>query len=344
MADKNKTTQEKSGKPKSAADVSKERLARITKTQGHSLRTARRVFKYGAKSFIRNTWLSVAAVAIMVITLMVLSATLIATHTMNTAIDEVESEVDMSIYIKQSANDRQVSEIANRMRELGSVVSVTYTSPEAANNNAIRKLIEESNITDENYIKELYAAPNKIPWTINVHLVNISDTTELENFVNNDTSMRNMLDARPPSYANNNREAIDRIASIMRRVEIVGLAAAGIFAVISILVIFNTIRMAIFNRREEIYMMRLVGASQGFIAGPFLIEASLYGAIAAIIAGIIIYVSMFTLGTKLGKVVDPTLALMKNYWFIAISSLLMAGIIIGIVSALLASRKYLKTK
>ena len=92
MTDKNKTTQEKSGKPKSAADVSKERLARITKTQGHSLRTARRVFKYGAKSFIRNTWLSVAAVAIMVITLMVLSATLIATHTMNTAIDEVESE------------------------------------------------------------------------------------------------------------------------------------------------------------------------------------------------------------------------------------------------------------
>lgn len=151
-----------------------------------------------------------------------------------------------------------------------------------------------------------------------------------------------MLDARPPSYANKNRETIDNIARIMNRIQMIGLIAAGVFAVIAILIVFNTIRMAIFSRKEEIYMMKLVGASRSFITGPFLVEAALYGVIAAIIGGGVVYGTVYGLETQLGSVVTPTFDIMKQYWYYVASAFLLGGIMIGIISSLLATQKYLK--
>lgn len=341
---KPKISKEEKAELRETARVSKERLNRITKTRKHHLRTSARVVKYGTKSFVRNAWLSMAAIAIMAVTLIVLSATIIATSAMGSAIKTVESQVDMSVYIRQTASAEQVRKITEGMEKLESVTEVHATSPQDANNAAIKKLIEESNITDPAYIESLYEAPNKIPWTINVKLKNLNDTSELENFVNNDETMVNMLDARPPSYSTSHRETIDRIASIMNRIEIFGLGAAGVFALIAILVVFNTIRMAIFNRKEEIYMMHLVGASHWFIMGPFVVEASLYGIVAAAIAGAAIYATVFSLQGSVGNTLDPTVELMTKYWYFVAAGLLAVGILIGVISSLLASSKYIKTK
>ena len=331
---------------KSAEQISRERLSRITKTRKHRLRTNNRVLKYGAKSFMRNTWLSVAAIAIMAVTLIVLSATLIATHSMRTAIAKIESEVEMSVYVKQATSTRDIEKIAERMRALETVAEVSYVSPQEANNDAIRQIIAEGNITDEDFINSLYEAPNKIPWTINVKLVSLDDYSELENFVNNDSSMQGKLDARPPSYSSSHRETIDHIASIMNRIQYIGLGAAGVFALIAVLVVFNTIRMAIFNRKEEIYMMRLVGASRWFIVGPFVVEAAIYGVISALIACGAVYSVSFLVVTRLdfGSTIEPTLEIMRNYWYFALAALLVTGITIGVISSLLATRKYLKIK
>jgi cell division transport system permease protein len=102
--------------------------------------------------------------------------------------------------------------------------------------------------------------------------------------------------------------------------------------------------MAIYNRKEEIYRMRLVGASRWFIVGPFVVEASFYGIIAAIISGVVAYVAAFALKNNFGTTLDPTLEIMSNYWYLATCALLLAGIMIGVISALLATRKYLKQK
>ena len=206
---------------KSAREVSKERLRRITKARKHRIRTTGRVVKYGAKSFARNTWLSAAAIAIMAITLIVLGATIIATDVMKTTIREVESQVDISVYIKQEATLEQVERIIGRMTQLETVTDVSYVTPEDANRNTIENLIRDNNITDETMISELYDAPNALPWTLNIKLVSLDDTSELENFVNNDESTKDMLDARPPSYANKNRETIDQIAHIMNRIQLI---------------------------------------------------------------------------------------------------------------------------
>lgn len=327
---------------KSAREVSKERLRRITKARKHRIRTTGRVVKYGAKSFARNTWLSAAAIAIMAITLIVLGATIIATDVMKTTIREVESQVDISVYIKQEATLEQVERIIGRMTQLETVTDVSYVTPEDANRNTIENLIRDNNITDETMIGELYDAPNALPWTLNIKLISLDDTSELENFVNNDESTKDMLDARPPSYANKNRETIDQIAHIMNRIQLIGLVAAGVFAIIAILIVFNTIRMAIFSRKEEIYMMKLVGASKWFITGPFVVEAALYGVVAAIVAGAVVYGAVYGLNTQMGAIISPTFNLMKDYWCFVASAFLLGGIVIGIISSLLATRKYLK--
>ena len=84
---------------KQEAAATKSRLKRITKAKRHTVRTNNRVIKYGAKSFVRNAWLSLAAIAMMTITLVVLAATVIATNVLGTAIKQVENQVDYSIYI-----------------------------------------------------------------------------------------------------------------------------------------------------------------------------------------------------------------------------------------------------
>ena len=341
MAKKELTKEEK----KAAAAVSKERLRRISQTRRHYLRTNARVVKYGAKSFARNTWLSIAAIAIMAVTLIVLSVTLIATHALGTAIDKIEQQIDMSIYIKQDTSEEQIDRVIGRMSQLDTVLEVKKSSPEEQNNAAIKRLIENANIKDEEYIKSLYEAPNKMSWVLNVKLINLDDTSELENFVNNDESTKGLLDEnRPPSYASSRRENIDHIAAMMRRIELIGLVAAGVFALIAILVVFNTIRMTIFNRREEIHMMRLVGASRWFIVGPFVIEAALYGIIAALFSGVAVYAGTFALRSSFVSTLDPTIEIMKNYWYFTFSSLIGAGILIGVVSSFFATRKYLRQK
>lgn len=330
---------------KAAAAVSRERLRRISKTNHHFLRTNARVMKYGAKSFARNTWLSIAAIAIMAVTLIVLSVTLIATHALSTTIDKIEQQIDMSIYIKQDTSSDQIDRVIGRMVQLDTVLEVKSSSPEEQNNAAIKRLIETAKIKDEEYIKSLYEAPNKMSWVLNVKLINLDNTDELEYFVDNDESMKGLLDEnRPPSYATSRRETIDRIAAMMRRIELIGLIAAGVFAIIAILVVFNTIRMTIFNRKEEIYMMRLVGASRWFIVGPFVVEAAFYGIIAALFTGAAVYAGTFALRSSFVSTLDPTIEIMKNYWYLTFSSLILAGILIGVISSLLATRKYLHQK
>jgi cell division transport system permease protein len=293
-------------------------------------------------SFARNAWMTVAAIAIMTITLMIISATLIARNVMSTVVSDVVDKVSMSVYLKQELSAAEVGGIADEMGALDSVASVAMTSPTEANEAAIAKMIEKENITNPDVIEALREAPNKLPWTINVKIFDLNDTVELEDFVYNSAIMEGKLDAKPPSFSGSKRESINTIAAVAGGVEKFGLIAGVVFMVIAVLVIFNTIRMAIFSRREEIYMMKLIGAGKSFIRGPFVIEAMMYGFVAAgITCGAVWGVMMF-LSERIGATIEPTVGLLREWWWVAGLGLVAVGSLIGIVSAMLAAKKYLK--
>ncbi|MDR2063966.1 MAG: ABC transporter permease [Candidatus Nomurabacteria bacterium] len=316
-------------------------LKALRKHRKRPLLNVGRKIKYGVKGFVRNAWLSVAATAIMIVTLLIISATMIARNVLLDTVKSIENNVDMSIFLKQDTSDAQIQKLYEKFWALGSVRTVEYVSP-----NQAEEEYRFMNSDDPDALAALDEATNMFPWIFHVKVNNLSDISELESFVNSDEDMQALIDPkRAPSFADERRVAIDNIASTARFVEKVGLIAGSVFVVIAFLIIFNTIRMAIFNRHEEIYMMKLIGADKGFIRGPFIVEAIIYGILAAVFAGLILVGLLSMLREHLvnyGVEIQSTYDLAKNYWGVFFLALLIIGIFIGMISSYLATRKYLK--
>ncbi len=326
---------------------SKEHLRAMSTSRRHRARSTRRVIKYGTASFARNLWLTIAATLVMTIALLVISVTLIARNIMTDTVNELKSTIEISVYLENKTDEPIVNQIAADIKALKSVADVHVTSPEEAKAEQIEDLREKTD--NEDVVNAAIEAPNIFPWFVNVAMVDLSEMDELNEYIATDPTVTAHLDKKYEESDNRNErlEAIDRIASTTRLIETIGLIAGAVFAVIAALIIFNTIRMAIFNRREEIEMMKLIGASKGFIRGPFLVEAAFYGIISSAITGIIVWVALTILQHSLetyGLVITPTVELIVQYWWVVIPSILLVGVLIGMISAALAIRKYLKVK
>lgn len=300
-----------------------------------------RMCRYGVNNFSRNAWLTIAATAVMTITLLIIFITIAARQTLVSSIDDIRDKVDMSIYLKTETSDEDVSTILSGVNNLETVTRVNYVSPEEA-----RELFAAENSADADTLNALNEASNKFPGTVRVKLVDINDTQELQNYVNSDPTLQANIDPdREPSFAGERRSAIQNIGKAVSFADRVGLGASIVFVTISSLIVFNTIRMAIFNRRAEIEMMKLIGADKGFIRGPFIVEAIVYGFIAALIATGIGMAGLFSVKGKLleyGVAVSPTIDFAVTYIGFVLLGMIAMGAIIGVVSSLLATRRYLK--
>lgn len=318
--------------------------SRVVSNQKHfrrQLLTFARVLKYGWDSFIRNSWLSVAATAVMTITLLIIFTTFVAQNILTDTVGDLRNKVDMSIYLKTDTTDKVGSDLTTELKKLSSVRSVTYINSAKA-----REQVAQANSSDSSVIAAINEATNKTPATLRVVVNDINNTTQLEHFVDTDALLKqNISPDYKPSFAGERRNTIQSIGRAVNFAQKVGIAAGLVFVIISALIIFNTIRMAIFNRKEEIQMMKLIGANQSFIRGPFLIEAVIYGFIAALIAtgvGLFgLYKSSATLASYQISV-QPTINLMTHDITIVVISMIAIGSLIGVVSSILATRRYLK--
>ena len=300
-----------------------------------------RVIRYGTDSFVRNSWLSVAATAVMTITLLIIFTAFVTQNILTDTINELQSKVNMSIYLKTDTTDKVGNSLKDELKKLPSVKSVEYINAEKG-----RAQYAKDNSSSPEDLVALTEATNQIPATLKVSLLNINDTSQLEKFVAENKVVKEHLDAKhKPSFAGDRRNTIQTIGRAVNFAQVVGLAAGIIFVVISSLIIFNTIRMAIFNRKEEIQMMKLIGADQSFIRGPFLVEAIIYGFIAAFIAsGLGIWALYASSKTLLSYqiTVQPTINLITLYLPLVVLAMMGIGAVIGIISSLLATRRYLK--
>lgn len=300
-----------------------------------------RMCRYGVNNFSRNAWLTIAATAVMTITLLIVFMTLAARNTLVSSVDVIRDNVDMSIYVKTDIEESEVSKIESDLDKLDSVRSVTYVSPEQA-----RKEFAIDNGQDAGTLNALNEASNRFPGTFSVKLVDINDTTELRKFVESNATLKANIDPnRQPSFEGDRRTAIENIGRWVQFADRVGLIGSVVFIAISSLIVFNTIRMAIFNRRDEIDMMKLIGADKSFIRGPFIVEAVVYGFIAALIATGLGLLGLFSIKDKLLSyqvAIQPTLDFMFNYIGFVLLGMIALGAVIGILSSLLATRRYLK--
>ncbi len=311
------------------------------KQKRRKLVTFVRMCRYGINNFSRNAWLTIAATAVMAITLLIIFATLAAHSILNDTIGDLRDKVDMSIYLETDTTDEEGAELVSELRQLDSVRSASFVSAEQA-----REQFIQDNRHDASVLEAIKEATNKNPATLRVVVEDINDTSELRDFVdNNELIAEHINPDRPPSFAGERRSSIESIGRAASFAQRVGIITGAIFVVVSSLIIFNTIRMAIFNRKEEIQMMSLIGADKSFIRGPFIVEAIVYGFIAAILATGLGILGLHAVSEPLSNYqisVQPTIDMFMFYIGFVLLGMIVAGAFIGVVSSLLATHRYLK--
>lgn len=299
-----------------------------------------RMLRYGVNNITRNAWLTIAASAVMTITLLVIFTAVAARMVLMDSIDVIRDKVEMSIYLKTDTTDDQASDIKRDLERLSSVRSVEYVNSATA-----KKQWAENHKADSEALAALNEATNQFPGTLRIKVADISDTSELQDFVKNNATVKKYLKPdQAPSFAGDRSDAINKIASWVVYADRFGIGAAAVFIAISSLIIFNTIRMAIFSRKDEIQMMKLIGANSSFIRGPFIVEAVFYGVIAAFVATGIGIAALYSAKDGLqsaGVQVEAVMHFVTDYAFLTLMGMMIIGAIIGVVSSLFATRRYL---
>lgn len=326
----------------------KKNLKTMSKTSGaHKLRSTSRVFKYGAIGFARNVWLSIASTLVMTITLIILFITVIASAILSSTADTMREKIDITIYFKPGTSMTTLGEMASTMSSDGNVKSVEVSTSEEEYDKFLADNADDEALMsalDDPAMRELMISTMQS--TMRIKVYDIDNLDSIEEIVTTDRTFMTAIDQNKPPTYDVNRAEIETITSWANIARNGGIILSIIFMVISILVIFNTIRMAIFSRREEIYMMKLVGADNSFIKGPFLIESQICGLISGIIAATVGYVGFHALAPHLqnyGINVTDINGVLETSWLVVVYIVIIViGLTIGTISSSLAIHKYLR--
>lgn len=278
----------------------------------------------------------------MVVTLTIVLFSIIANATFTNTVQQINDKIGISVYLKESVTEDQRNQIISKFQSLPNVKEVEYISKEKALED-YRAEKKDANETDA--LIAVAAVENPLPETVRIKpydplkIDDIRTTLETE-------EIKQYTDKT--SYSGDRKDAIDKITNATAFFRKAVLGGVIIFAVISMLIIFNTIQMAIFNRRNELTIMRLLGAKPWYIRGPFIVETMIYGIVSAVISLSLVNF-LFALqsqafdSSSLG-LLDISYAsdyFADNFWkFVALQ--LIAGMTIGAVSAMIATKRYLK--
>lgn len=298
-----------------------------------------RIAVWGIRNFLRNAWLSTAATAVMTVTLILILTSYVSTTALNATIKSIVNKIDVSIFLKDDATADQTKNLQAQLQAQSEVQSVRYVSK----SEALQRFLAQNQ--DRQQLNEnLNESQNPLPASLEIKAKDPKKLDQIVALVAGDNVKPLVLKF---SYEGDRKKTIDSIVKISNFLKSAGLVASLISIVISVLIIFNTIRMAIFARRAEIEIMKLVGATNWFVRGPFMFEAAMYGVIASVIAATLCVALISAGGPKLATYVGASdiSSLLTGFARSSVMMFLAAlviGVSIGITSSLLAMSRYLK--
>lgn len=295
-----------------------------------------RIFKYGWLGFCRNPWVSTATIGIMILALAVVSSLLILGNITNTFVSELQGKVDVSVYFKQDAEEANVMQLKYALEARSDVRDVEYVSRD----NAL-SLFKERHKDNELLMASLTElGTNPFQASLNIKANKASQFDAIVSFIET-TKIKDLVDKI--NYKQNEK-VIQRLTSITSSIENIGVFFTLALSFVAVIITFNTIRLVIYNYRDEISVMKLVGASDWFIRGPFVITGVLYGAVSAFITWFLFLFAVWIISEKAITVFPGTDIL--AYWSgnaLGIIALLLGfGISLGAISSFIAINRYLK--
>src|SRR5581483_11557173 len=236
-----------------------------------------RIIRYGLVNFGRNLWLAIAAIAMMTITLTILLFAVVANSTFKHSVDSITNKIDVKFYLKDNVTTGQRNNLIKNIQSLPNVQNVTYLDKFHA-----LKEYEQQNANNPSLLSAISLTDNPLPASLTIKPKDPNKIEDIRNFLSQPSVQK--YQSENTDYSADRKAAVDKIIKATHFFEQAGLIGIIVFMIISMLIIFNTIRMAIFNRRDELVIMRLLGASTAYIRGPFIVETMLYGAVAAAIS------------------------------------------------------------
>lgn len=302
--------------------------------------TFKRILSGGAKNFGRSGLVSFATVLIMTATLVIIGMLMFLSAILNSTLQTIQDKVDINVYFVTTASESDVMAVKGQLEQLPQVSQVTYTSREEA-----LDAFRNRHSADQLTIQALdQLGENPLGASLAVRATDPSEYEGIVNYLSNGSNL-------PGGSANiierinyyQNKTVIDRLSTAIDATRAAGLAVVLIFAIMSIIIAFSTVRLAIYSARDEIAVMRLVGASNMFIRGPFVVAGILSGLIAAVIALVLFYPATWYAGQELSVWLGGfnlfTYYLQNFAWifFVIVGS----GIVLGAVASFVAVRRYL---
>ena len=305
--------------------------------------TSGRIVHNGIVNFMRNIGLAIAAMAVMVVTLTIVLFSIITNATFTNTIAQITKKIDISVFLKDSVTAPQTTQLIGQLDKLPNVKSVSYLSKAQA-----LQQYEQQNTGNQQLLTAIGETSNPLPATVLIKPVNLNQIQDIKNFLVEPNIAA--LQSDVPTYSGDRETAINKITHATDVLREIGIFAIIVFTLICALIIFNTIQMAIFNRRDEITIMRLLGASTTYIRGPFVVESAIYGILSAVISvifinGAFIAASNALQASSLGLLdIGYANSYFDNHFFMLLGIQLMLGIVLGVVSSIIATRRYLKFK
>lgn len=301
----------------------------------------RRIVKAGFLNFWRNAMVSLSAVFVMTVALFVIGSTMLLSVFLQSSLTEVKDKVDINIYFNHDAAEPAILSMKRSLETIPEVAKVDYISRDRAianfkdrhgNDYLMTQALDELVDNPLGAILNIKAKDPSQYEAIAKHIADEQDGANAgENIISNVNYGKNKI-------------VIDKLTAIIAGVERVSAALLLVLVGIAIVITFNTIRLAIYVSRDEIAIMRLVGASNTFVRGPFIVEGIMYGIVAAGIATALLYpVTLWLKGATESFYggTDLFVYYINNLNQI-LSVLLLSGAALGIISSFLAVRRYLK--
>ena len=298
--------------------------------------TLTRIIHFGLKNFWRNGLLSTATVAVMVLALLVSLGLIMFDEVTEKSITSLQDKIDIIVYFNTNTPEDQILSIKQSVESLSEVKNVEYVSREQALQVFKNRHQDEQSISRAIDI----VGENPLEASLNIKAFEPNQYAIIAESLNNQTFKGFISEV---SY-DKSKVAIDRLSAIIEYINRGGLALTILLTIIAGLLVFNTIRLAIYSNRDEIGIMRAVGASNALVRGPFMVDGIVVGVLAAICSLIVAAPALSVVSPYLNKFI-PGLNISAYFYSNLISFLgwqVLLGAGIGTLSSFLAVRKYLK--
>jgi len=298
----------------------------------------KRIIAFAINDFSRNKGISIAAIFVLTITIMLVTGLFFFQGMAGYLTTQIQNKIDITAYFNEGAKEQDILDVKDEIVKMSpNIKNIEYVSKDQAlesfnekhkDNPVLAQALEE--VGNNPFLPSLNITTNGDPSQY-AQIANILQTSDFSKLINKvDFSQK--------------KNTIEQVYAITSNINIFGIILGILLIIVAILVVFNTIKLAIDNSREEINTMKVVGASNGFIRGPFVIQGIIYGFIAFLICFVISGIFAFLLSSKVG-VILPGFSMFGYFltnWWIFVLIQLGFGIGVGTISAFLVVKRYLE--